>query len=251
MNLNRVFAAAGLLALSVGVAAAAPATVDRSTSVRSGPGTKYRVVARLPRGSVVDVATCTRNWCVVAWDGGRGYVAQTALAAGPAGVAVAPYGPYYEDYPGFEEPGYYVEPSYGYGVYAPGYYRNGRWWHRHGGGRGGWAGRPPQPQPQPPITGQPGGFKPVAPGVAGGGTSAGGGFRGAGPAGGGVAAGGGRAGGGVAAGGGGGFKGSAGGFSAGGGGGGFSGGGGGGGAAAGGGGGGGGGAAAGGGGGFK
>jgi len=183
--------AAGLLALSL--AAAAPATLDRSTRLRSGPGTKYRVVATLPRGSGVDIKSCSRRWCAVAWRRHHGYLPRTSLARRetPApGVAVAPVGPpydvasSYENYPGFEEPGY-IDPGYSYGpaigIHGPGRYRHsGRWWYRRGGG--GFAGRPPQ---SPPVTGGPG-YKPQpggavsGGGIRGGGATVGGGTPGAG-----------------------------------------------------------------------
>jgi len=169
MALRGVIGAAALWALSAGIATAAPGVIDRNTSVRSGPGTKYHVVARLRRGSVVDVSACSARWCAVAWRRGHGYVDRAALAGTAAGVAVAPAAPaYYEDYPGFEEPGYYVEPGYryGHGVYVPPSWRHsGRWWHRHGGS----AGRPQSPAGgTPAFRGQAGGVAPATGGVRGG-----------------------------------------------------------------------------------
>jgi uncharacterized protein YraI len=145
---------AAMLALSSGLAAAIPATLERSAKVHSGPGSKYQVVATLRRGTVVDVSGCSGSWCEVAWRGRHGYVAHTVLAAGPgpAAVAVAP-GPasYVDDYPGFDYPGYAYEPNI---VVTPRRYRrSGRWqgWHHRPGGTG-WAGRP-DPLPTGAITG--------------------------------------------------------------------------------------------------
>jgi uncharacterized protein YraI len=139
-----VIRSVALLALSSGLAAAAPATLERSAKVHSGPGIKYQVVATLRRGTVIDVSGCSSAWCEVAWRGGQGYVAHTLLAAGPtapAAVGVAPGQSYYvDDYPGFDYPGYAYEPGI---VAAPRpHRRSGRWpgW-RHRSGGSGWAGR--------------------------------------------------------------------------------------------------------------
>src|SRR5262245_40304027 len=90
-----------LLTLSAGLAAAAPATVKKSTSVRQGPGTHYPVVAKLRRGAVVDVAGCARSWCQV----DRGYVARSVLALGGGAPAVAVAPGYVDDY--YEGPSYF------------------------------------------------------------------------------------------------------------------------------------------------
>jgi uncharacterized protein YraI len=170
MFVARMTGAAALLALSTGIAAAVPAPVERTANVRAGPGTGYPVVATLRRGTVVDVEGCTGGWCVVDWSGGQGYMARSVLALGdaPPAVAVVPgptyyQGPsyYYDDYPGFDYPGYALAPGVAVDV-GP------RWRHRHWRGRWqdrpgrpgrpdwagrpggpGWAGRPPQPRPQP------------------------------------------------------------------------------------------------------
>jgi uncharacterized protein YraI len=133
-----------LLALSSGLAAATPATLERSAKVHSGPGVKYHVVATLRRGTVVDVSGCSGSWCEVAWGSREGYVAHRLLAAGPgpAAVNIAPGPAYYvDDYPGFDYPGYAYEPSIAVAPHR--YRRSGRWqgWH-HRSGWPGWAGRP-------------------------------------------------------------------------------------------------------------
>jgi uncharacterized protein YraI len=136
-----LIAAAAVLALSSGLAAATPATLERNAKVRTGPGAKYQVVATLRRGTVVDIGGCAGAWCEVGWAGGQGYVAHTLLAAGPGPVGVlAPVQPFYsEDYPGFDFPGYGYEPSI---AVAPRPYRPwARWrgWHHRP--DAGWAAR--------------------------------------------------------------------------------------------------------------
>lgn len=87
-----LFAAASALALSAGVAAAAPATAETSLNVRSGPGTEYQVVGTIPAGGAVDVGGCTGSWCQVRFSGGAGFASRSYLAMGggpAAGVAVA------------------------------------------------------------------------------------------------------------------------------------------------------------------
>jgi uncharacterized protein YraI len=148
MFVARMTGAAALLALSTGIAAAVPAPLDRTANVRAGPGTNYPVVATLRRGTVVDVEGCSGAWCVIDWSGGQGYVARSVLALGdaPPAVAVVP-GPtyYYDDYPGFDYPGYALAPGVGVDV-------GHRWRHRHWRGRWhdrpgrpDWAGRPGRP----------------------------------------------------------------------------------------------------------
>jgi uncharacterized protein YraI len=145
MSLVRtVIGSVALLALSSGLAAAAPATLERIAKVHSGPGSKYQVVATLRRGAVIDISGCRGAWCEVAWRGGHGYVAHTLLAAGPTAPAVMGVAPgqayYVDDYPGFDYPGYAYEPGI---VVAPRpHRRSGRWpgW-RHRPGGTGWAGR--------------------------------------------------------------------------------------------------------------
>jgi uncharacterized protein YraI len=146
---------AAAVMLSAGIAAAAPATLERNAKVRSGPGTSYAVVATLSRGSVLETNGCTGGWCEIAWRGGRGFVAHSLLALGgaPAAAAIVPR-PIYDgnDYPGFDYPGY--APGYAYAPalgpavpVAPRWYRDRRrwsgWHHRPYGA--GWAGRPSQP----------------------------------------------------------------------------------------------------------
>jgi len=102
---------APILALLSGQLNAAPATIEHSAKLRSGPGTGYRVVATLPRGAAVDLSGCRDGWCEVAARGRRGYVSQGLLALGNTPLpVVAPSRPRDDDdYPGFDFPG----PTYG------------------------------------------------------------------------------------------------------------------------------------------
>jgi uncharacterized protein YraI len=103
---------AAVLLLSVGAAAAYPATVTGNLNMRSGPGTGYPVLDTLPPGTVVDVRGCSGSWC----DVGSGWVSASYLAQGgyaaPPPVAAAPVvsfyigsDPYYWDDGGYY---YYV-----------------------------------------------------------------------------------------------------------------------------------------------
>jgi Bacterial SH3 domain len=104
---------ASILALLSGELNAAPATIEHSARLRSGPGTSYRVVATLPRGAAVDLSGCRDGWCEVAARGRRGYISQGLLALGtaplPAAAPVRPRDDYDDDYPGFDFPG----PTFG------------------------------------------------------------------------------------------------------------------------------------------
>jgi uncharacterized protein YraI len=142
MVLKQLLGAAAVLALSTGVAAAVPATIETDANVRSGPGTRNPVITTLPAGTVVDVGPCT-SWCQISFDGGQGYIARSLLALGgsPPAVAVGPayYDDYYDDYPFY---GYAYGPSIGF-VHRRHHHRHHGHWGHHGPGRPGWAGRPP------------------------------------------------------------------------------------------------------------
>jgi uncharacterized protein YraI len=122
--------AAALLAISAGLANAAPATVGTNTNLRQGPGTNFGVIMTVPGGSVVEVIRCGGEWCNVMADGRPGYMIARNLGLGggapvavgraaPPVVVVGP-GPYY---------GY--GPYYGPRYYGPGfYYGPRRYWRR-------------------------------------------------------------------------------------------------------------------------
>ena len=105
---NTLLASSAALLLSVGAAAAAPATVQSNVNVRSGPGTQYPVVGNLQSGETVDVAGCTGSWCQVSFSGGTGYASQNylAMAGGGAGYAAVA--------PGYADPGYVYDDTPGY-----------------------------------------------------------------------------------------------------------------------------------------
>src|SRR5215216_7073733 len=139
MLTKRVLGVAALLVIaSAVVAAAAPATVERSAKLRSGPGTGYGVIATLPRGATIDVNGCSSGWCEVAWDSRHGYVAQRLLASTVTSPTVAatpiPATEDHFDYPGFDYPGTAYAPAVGVTV-APrwSHRRWSDWRHRYGG----------------------------------------------------------------------------------------------------------------------
>ena len=92
---------AGIVALSTGWAAAAPAVARDFLSLRSGPGFKFRVVEVIPPSSLLDARNCSVGWCQVNINGVVGYVDSGHLdfsASSPITSAVAsyhwPYGAY-------------------------------------------------------------------------------------------------------------------------------------------------------------
>jgi uncharacterized protein YraI len=126
---RRATAVAALLAVSVGIAAAAPAVVVAPTNLRQGPGTGFPVIATMPGGAEVLVGGCkTGSWCSVHWGNLNGYAIARNLNFGgapvvapapiyaPPPVVVAPY-----PYP------YYWGPRY-YGPRYPRYYYGYRRW---------------------------------------------------------------------------------------------------------------------------
>lgn len=74
--------------------AALAAPVSSPANVRSGPSTKWPVVATIPAGADVTVLNCgggwRRDWCKVAYGATKGYVAAGALAPSGNNVVVAP-----------------------------------------------------------------------------------------------------------------------------------------------------------------
>src|SRR5215469_9924112 len=112
--MSKLMSGAGLLALSTGFAAAAPAVVQQDVNLRAGPGIGYEVIAAMPSGATVDVMGCEAGWCRVAFSGTTGFASRGYLGLG-GGVAAAPtygvaVGPAYEV--GYASGGY--APAYGY-----------------------------------------------------------------------------------------------------------------------------------------
>ena len=151
MNLARLAASAAILTtLSVDLAAAKPATVAADVNLRKGPGTDSEIITLIPKGTMVEVGTCTNGWCQVTWNGQDGFSIATNLGlGGPPLVRRRPmaddydyppppgtYGPppgyvvgppvYYEPPPVYYEPPVYYRPYYVRPYYGPGW-----GWRRH------------------------------------------------------------------------------------------------------------------------
>jgi uncharacterized protein YraI len=128
--------AAGLVALSMGAAAAAPATVMQDLHLRAGRSTNSPVIGVLPGGSTVDASNCGGGWCAIDSAQGSGYASRNYLdiAGGYGGPVYSGSGPIYA-----AEPPVYVGPRFG--IWGPsfGFGFGGRhhgWhghhgWHRH------------------------------------------------------------------------------------------------------------------------
>ena len=121
--MGKLMTGAGVLALSTGFAAAAPAVVENDLNLRAGPGIQYPVVAAMPGGATVDVMGCEAGWCRVAFNGTVGWASRAYMGLG-GGVAAAPaYRGYGEGYvAGGYAPSYgYGANTYAYGSYGPSY----------------------------------------------------------------------------------------------------------------------------------
>lgn len=103
--MSKMMASAGVLALTTGVAAAAPAVVQNDLNLRAGPGTDYEVIAAMPAGSTINVMGCEASWCQVAFGDTTGYASRSYLGGGGPAAAGPTYG----------------GESYGYGGVAPRY----------------------------------------------------------------------------------------------------------------------------------
>ena len=148
MNFARLAASATILtSLAIDLEAAKQATVASEVNLRKGPGTDSEIITLIPKGTMVEVGTCTNGWCQVSWNGQDGYSIATNLGTGgprpvrrppaedqypppPPGAAYAPPPDVVYEAP----PAYVVGPPVYYGrpYYAP-YYAP--YW------RGGWGGR--------------------------------------------------------------------------------------------------------------
>jgi hypothetical protein len=149
MNIARLAAGAAILTvLGATLAAAKPATIVAEVNLRKGPGTDSEIITLIPKGTMVEVGTCTNGWCQVSWNGQDGYSIATNLGlGGPPPLRRRPAGDdaYYPPPPGTygPPPGYvvgppvyyapppvYYGPYYGGPYYGPGW-RGGGGWRRH------------------------------------------------------------------------------------------------------------------------
>jgi hypothetical protein len=141
MNLARLAGSVAILtALATGAAAAKTVTVAAEVNLRKGPGTDSEVITLIPKGTMVEVGTCTNGWCMVSYNGMDGYSIAPNLGLAPRPVRRPPdydYPPPPGVYP--PPPAYVVGPPVYYDPppYGPYYYRPyyGLGW------RGGWGWR--------------------------------------------------------------------------------------------------------------
>lgn len=139
--------AASLMLLMVGVAAAKPVTTTADTNLRKEANTTSPILTLVPKGTSVEVGTCTNGWCAVTSNGQDGFIIARNLGMGPPPAppqaraprprrpAVvgeemdAPNAPVYYEPGG---PAYVVGPPpvvyYGYGPYYGPYYGRGWGW---------------------------------------------------------------------------------------------------------------------------
>jgi uncharacterized protein YgiM (DUF1202 family) len=97
MNLAmRAVVAALMTGLPVVCAAAKPIVTTGDTNLRKARGTDSEVLGLVPRGTTVEVGTCSNGWCEVSWNGRDGYMIgrnlgmSVALPRSPRVPAVAP-----------------------------------------------------------------------------------------------------------------------------------------------------------------
>jgi hypothetical protein len=104
---SKLLAATAILALTAGAAAAA--TVETDSNMRTGPGTEYPVLDVIPEDAPIGVLSCPGSWCRVSYNGSAGYVARSLIDFYDDGD---------DDVPAYRSGSYY-DPDY---AYAPGYY---------------------------------------------------------------------------------------------------------------------------------
>jgi uncharacterized protein YraI len=106
---------AGIVALSTGWAAAAPAVVLDYLNLRVGPGYDFYIVEVIPAGWIVSAGGCADGWCIVNVNGVVGYVDANYL-----GVPVPPYA-WSNGYAYWSYPNYAYYYGYDGGTYADPY----------------------------------------------------------------------------------------------------------------------------------
>jgi uncharacterized protein YraI len=96
---KRLLLSGGIVALSTGWAAAAPAVVLDFLYLRSGPGFNFRAVDVIPPGGLLNARNCSVGWCQVNINGVIGYVDARYLDFSAPSIA-------------------YAVPSYSYGAHS-------------------------------------------------------------------------------------------------------------------------------------
>jgi uncharacterized protein YraI len=91
---------AGIVALSTGWAAAAPAVVLDYLNLRFGPGYDFDIVEVIPAGWIVNAGGCADGWCQVNVNGIIGFVDANYLGV-PAPAYYWSYGYAYWAYPNY------------------------------------------------------------------------------------------------------------------------------------------------------
>jgi uncharacterized protein YraI len=140
MMLGRVAAFAVMsLALSIANATAKPTNVTAEVNLRDTPTTSGKILALIPKGTSVEVATCTNGWCQVTFNGQQGFVILRNLGIPQEAARRVVRRPvpqvYADDEIVYDSGPVYVGPPPPY--YGP-YYRS-YWGPRWGfGGGGGW-----------------------------------------------------------------------------------------------------------------
>ncbi len=133
MTLARASSLVGMvLLLSVASANAKPTTVTAEVNLRDTPTTSGKILTLIPKGTSVEVATCSNGWCQVSFNGQQGYAISRNLGMpqpAPRRVVRRPVPQVYaEDGPIEYDPGPvyvgppYPYPYYGYRPYYPAYW---------------------------------------------------------------------------------------------------------------------------------
>ena len=132
MSVVRIAAAAAIFTLlSAAAATAKPIATTGDTNLRQSPGTDSPVVTLIPKGTTVEVGTCSNGWCKASFDGKDGYVIAQNVGMAPRRP---PRGPdVAEEEVDEVGPSVVYRPApyyYGYGPYPYGYYGGWGWGYR-------------------------------------------------------------------------------------------------------------------------
>lgn len=137
MRIVRIAASAVIFTLlSAAAATAKPIATTAETNLRKAAGTDSEVLTLIPKGTTIEVGTCTNGWCQASVDGKDGYVIGQNVGMAPARrppprrTVISEEDDEVVGPPVYYGPRPYPLGYYGYGPYYGGYYGGWGWGYR-------------------------------------------------------------------------------------------------------------------------
>ncbi len=122
----RVSIAIAMLLLSASAALASPGETTTNLALRADPAPRAELLTGMKAGAPVDIGSCSRGWCQVAYRGYRGFARESGLAFLRASAPAEEIIPVYPPYP-YQAGHYPTVDAYWdlppYAALPPSYYR--------------------------------------------------------------------------------------------------------------------------------